>query len=415
MKKNIFKVLMLTGLAALTYSCSDVKELGAGYEDKFTNNGAPQIQAIYDVQDTELENPLTDGVLNQYIHIKGVNLAKATRININGLEVDLASRAYTECNDAYIRIPRAIPENETGVIEYETAQGKTTYEFGVSIPALELEGLVNEFTFQGERAQLSGDYFDLYDFNDTTETSPVKITIRNEELGYEEVVKCDSCTEEFTSIIIPKDCPDGSLITFEWNAMGGTRASKTVSYRNSSSLLFGNFDGDLGWWNDMGKEWLANCQLSDAPASLGYQYLRLLGTFNSWDWDISGLGCSWPLDITMADIDNYEFKFEVCTSPSTPFVNYGDNGKYGNKNGGYRMTLAGAPERGQFDPVSDGLTNTNGKWVTIRMPLSDVMIGLEAMPAPGDWVSLEFGTQPNTDDAWVIDHSFGQFRVEKKY
>ena len=70
--------------------------------------------------------------------------------------------------------------------------------------------------------------------------------------------------------------------------------------------------------------------------------------------------------------------------------------------------------RGQFDPVSDGITNTNGKWVTIRMPLSELVEGLEAMPKVGDWVSLEFGTQPNTADDWVIDHSFAQFRIEPK-
>ena len=393
-------------------SCSDVKELDAGYVDRYTNAGPPAISAIYDVQDTAFATPLAGGVLNQYIRIKGQNLASPTSIVIDGLECNLSARVYAESGDCYIRIPRFIPEQKTGELRYETDEGTVTCPFDVTIPEVQFDGLVNEFCFAGSRAQLSGDYFDLYEFGDTTAESPVSIVIRQEDEGYEKVIHCDSCTETFTSIIIPSDCPDDALITFTWSRMGGMKASKTIPFRPVSALMFGNFDGDLGWWNDMGKEWLAASKTSDAPASEGFNFLRLAGTFEPWEWDISGFGCLWPYDIPLADMDKYLFKFEVNTSPSTPFVNYGDAGKYGVKNGGYRVTLFGAPERGQFDPVSDGLTNTNGKWITVRMPLREVMTGVEAMPSVGDWVSCEFGTQPNTADAWVIDHSFGQFRIE---
>jgi len=396
----------------LLSSCSDVKEMDAGYEDRYTNAGPPSISAIYDVQDTAFATPLSGGVLNQYIRVRGENLAEPTAITIDGLKTDIAARVYAETGDAYIRIPRFIPEQKTGVLVYETEQGSVTYNFDVSIPEVELVGLVNEFCFAGTRAQLKGDYFDLYAFGDTTDASPVSIVIHQEAEGYSQTVHCDSCTETFTSIIIPEDCPDDALITFTWARMGGGEATKTIPFRPVSSLLYGNFDADMGWWNDMGKEWLAASTAAGAPASQGFNFLRLAGTFGSWDWDLSGFGSMWPYDIALEDIDNYYFKFEVNTASSTPFVNYGDAGKYGSKNGGYRITLYGAPERGQFDPVSDGLTNTNGKWITIRMPLREVVSGVEKMPAVGEWVSCEFGTQPNTEDDWVIDHSFGQFRIE---
>jgi hypothetical protein len=415
-RKTIYSSFFIFNFSFLFFfaSCSDVKELDAGYVERYTNAGPPSISAIYDVQDTAFATPLTGGVLNQYIRIKGQNLAHPVRIVIDGLETDMDTRVYAESGDAYIRIPRYVPEQKTGNLYYETELGVAQVAYNVSIPEVQLDGLVNEFCFAGTRAQLAGDYFDLYSFGDTTDASPVSIVVHQDAEGYRKVIHCDSCTETFTSIIIPADCPDDALITFTWPRMGGGETTRTIPFRPVSRMLFGNFDGDMGWWNDMGKEWLAACTAPGAPASQGYNFLRLAGTFAPWDWDISGFGCNWPFDIALDDVDDYWFKFEVNTAPTTPFLNYGDAGKYGVKNGGYRLTLAGAPVRGQFDPVSDGITNTNGKWITIRMPLSELVEGLEAMPKVGDWVSLEFGTQPNTADDWVIDHSFAQFRIEPK-
>lgn len=401
---NLKSAILLISIALA--SCSDVKELDAGYTDKFTNNGAPVIEAIYDISDTEFANPLTEASLNQYIHIKGKNLANAKSININGLEVDLADRAYTESNDSYIRIPRAVPETKTDVITYTTDQGTTTYAFNVAIPSLEFYGLVNEFVAQGSRAQLAGDYFDLYDFGDTLETSPVSIAINNEALNYHETLHTDSCTENFTSIIIPKDCPDNSEIVFSWREDGETK-TKTVYYRPTNSLLYGNFDGDLGWWTDWGKTLVANSTASGAPIGFGYNYLRIVGTFTLWSWNSTGFGANWPEGITADNVADYVLKFEVNTNASYPFYNYAGN------IGGYSLTLNNANKRYQFDPVSKfGITNTGGEWRTVSIPLLDVLSDSQ-LPSAGSWVAMELVMQPNTGDGWTVDHSFGQFRIVK--
>ena len=61
-----------------------------------------------------------------------------------------------------------------------------------------------------------------------------------------------------------------------------------------------------------------------------------------------------------------------------------------------------------------GITNTYGKWVTISMPLTDVLMG-GTLPTEADqWMALNMVMQPNTADAWTVDHSFGQFRIEPK-
>lgn len=90
----------------------------------------------------------------------------------------------------------------------------------------------------------------------------------------------------------------------------------------------------------------------------------------------TGFGCNWRWLDASAHPENYVVKFEVCTNSSNPFNNYGDNGASGSKNGGYNFTLqAGGNGRCQFDPVSMGISNTYGNWVTVSLPLTDVLQG----------------------------------------
>lgn len=413
---KILTAALLTATTVMT-SCSDVKDLDAGMEnqDSFTNNGLPVIDAVYDIQDTAFTTPLTDGVLNQYIRLRGKNLAKAKSININGLEVDVRSRVYATSSDSYIRIPRMIPEEETGLLVYETDKGKTEIPFNVTIPTLVLDGLSNEFALQGSRVKLAGEYFDLYEFGDTTEQSPVSIVIFNDEAGYNEEVKLDSCTETYASLTIPVDCPDNSFIRFEWNEKGGERATKTVPYRHTDNLIFGNFDQDLGAW-DGNTTYLTDGTGDDDPQSLGYRFWRFTLTQNAWDYYGIGWWMQWKEnwgDITEHP-ENYYFVFEVCTAATCPFYDYGENGTDGAKNGGYNFSINGGANY-QWDPVYNGLVNTNGKWVTVRIPLDALTDPSKGLPTPGNGGNLAFICQPNNNDGWdKVDHSFGQFRFEKK-
>lgn len=156
---------------------------------------------------------------------------------------------------------------------------------------------------------------------------------------------------------------------------------------------------------------------SGDPESLGFGFLRVKGTYDAWSWNSTGFGCNWKWFDASAHPENYVLKFEVCTNSSNPFNNYGDNGASGSKNGGYNFTLqVGGEGRCQFDPVSMGISNTYGKWVTVSIPLTDVLKG-GSLPTEADqFIALEFVMQPNTADAWNVDHCFGQFRIEpKKY
>ncbi len=411
MKMNI-KNIGLSALAVLALaSCSDVVDYNL--PDKTSNNGTPSIANIYDVQDTGYVAPLSGGTLNQMIHIKGQNLAQVRKIRFNDVDVDVR-QVYATTNEAWVKIPRVIPTVQNDSLYYETNEGAVKICFPVTIPSVKISGLKNEFALQGNQVQLNAEYMDLYGFNDTTATSPVSVYIENVEQGYKQVIHCDSCTENFTSVVIPEDCPDNSLIHFAWHEVTGDKTA-TIPYRMTDQLMFGNFDGDLGWWASWHNDFLTDGTNSGDPQSLGYTFFRIKGSFDAWSWNSEGFGCNWKWLDASAHPENYVLKFEVCTNANSPFYNYGNNGASGSKNGGYNFTLqAGGSGNCQFDPVSMGITNTYGKWVTISMPLTDVLMG-GTLPTEADqWMALNMVMQPNTADAWTVDHSFGQFRIEPK-
>lgn len=413
MKINI-KNISLSAMAILAFaSCSDVVDYSV--PDRTSNSGAPAISQIYDVQDTGYVAPLNGGVLNQMIHIKGQNLANAKKIRFNDVDVDVR-QVYATTDEAWVKIPRVIPGVQNDSLVYETDKGTVKMYFPVSIPSVEIEGLKNEFALQGNQVQINSEYMDLYGFNDSTETSPAKVYIENVDAGYRKEIHCDSCSEKFTSIVIPEDCPDNSLIHFSWHEISGDKTA-TIPYRMTDQLMFGDFSGDLGWWNDWGKGLVTDGIKSGDPESLGFSFLRVKGTYDAWSWNSTGFGCNWRWLDASAHPENYVLKFEVATNSSNPFNNYGDNGASGSKNGGYNLTLqAGGEGRCQFDPVSMGINNTYGKWITVSIPLTDVLKG-GSLPTEADqYIALEFVMQPNTADAWNVDHCFGQFRIEpKKY
>ena len=331
------------------------------------------------------------------------------------MDVDVR-QVYATTDEAWVKIPRVIPGVQNDSLVYETDKGEVKMYFPVSIPSVEIEGLKNEFALQGNQVQINSDYMDLYGFNDTTETSPAKVYIENVDAGYRKEIHCDSCSEKFTSIVIPKDCPDNSLIHFSWHEISGDK-TVTLPYRMTDQLMFGDFNGDLGWWNDWGKGLVTDGTKSGDPESLGFGFLRVKGTYDAWSWNSTGFGCNWRWLDASAHPENYVLKFEVATNSSNPFNNYGDNGASGSKNGGYNFTLqAGGEGRCQFDPVSMGINNTYGKWVTVSIPLTDVLKGGSLPTAEDQFIALELVMQPNTADAWNVDHCFGQFRIEpKKY
>lgn len=138
MKVNI-KNIGLSAMALLALvSCSDVVDYKI--PDRTSNHGAPVISNIYDVQDTGFVAPLSVGVLNQMLHIKGENLANVKRVRFNDVEVDVR-QVYATTTDAWVKIPRVVPTTQDDELVYETNVDSVKMTFPISIPSVKIDGL----------------------------------------------------------------------------------------------------------------------------------------------------------------------------------------------------------------------------------------------------------------------------------
>ena len=196
--KKIFRTKILMKCFAVMFlfgSCQDVVTYNDNYDDGMTSVGVPVIKAVYDSNDREMLLPITNGNLEQMIVLEGSNLSNVKKVMFNDVELS-PSLVYATASRAYLPIPRQIPLEVTDKLYYETALGKTTYDFSVSVPSVQVDGLYNEFALPGTSVQLKGKYFDLYGFGGETSTSTISMN------GMEVVV--DSISDKYMSIIIPE-------------------------------------------------------------------------------------------------------------------------------------------------------------------------------------------------------------------
>lgn len=400
-------------------ACNDVVDYNDHTEDLFSSHGAPVITAIYPAGDSVA---VSSGDLNEMLHIKGENLSHVKSVTFNGIAVDVRS-IYAESNDAWLKIPRRIPETVTDSLVYTTEKGSCRQTFHVSIPKMAVDGLYNDFCLPGEAVQVMGENFDLFGFGDSTVTTST-IVATNEQTGYRKVIPVDSITETYMGIVIPKDCPDNSTITFSWNAPDGAK-QKSIPYRMTRDLLFTDYNGDLGWWGTLFKDARTDGTDEGDPESLGYQFFHIKGTFDAWSWNSDAFGLNWNRMDASANPDDYVVKFEVRTTSGNPFYHSKWNGKDNKATGGWMMSFySGELNQDKdahyiFDPYVDfGFTNTYGKWRTVAIPFRDLCKKGD-MPKQDMWIALNIILQPNTDpdteaSQWNVDVCFANFRIEKK-
>ena len=378
-------------MVAVLASCNDIVTYKKDLPDLQANHGAPSIAAIYDLYDSKLETPLEEGSLAQIIHIKGENLAKPVAIVFNGIEADL-SKCYCETGDAYVVIPRVLPENVTNTLDYRTSEGVTTREFSVTIPQFKLEGLENEFALPGSTVAVVGDFFDLFRFG--VEGSDASIKTDN---GTE--VEVASVSEEGMSIVIPEDMPDNSFLTFSWNDITLGAQSKRIPYRQTDALLMKDFS-NTGFWDDgLKAKHLTDGTRDGDPVSLGYPFFRFALNIPAWSWYSIGMGDGFPLDYDWAEMmDKLVFKMEVWNLPDNPIPAY--TGNCGilvqfNLKANVPLDFGGSA------------FNSGGEWKTYSCPLADVA---SEMPDLGGYWGFAFSIQPPTD--WNLDCAFANFRIE---
>lgn len=395
MKKNMLKY-MAAALALFAFaSCNDIVDYDEGYtalEDQ-ANQGAPVITAVYEVGDTLLENPITEGQVGQMIRIVGRNLNNARSITFNNVEADL-TQVYTYSTSANVVIPSERSSEENNQIVYTTDQGSTSYNFTVPFPQLSITGLQSEFVNPGDSVTILGLNFDFYDFGTSSQ-----VMLNGTPLGVGSITNTSMKAE------IPADTPDNSTLKIVYSNNDGEQTI-SLPYRPTQNLLYGDFSG-VSFNNDgtMAYSIEGDDATSADETSLGRQHLHFTGTFDAWAWNTVDLSCNMINSADLGDLsqagslDDYVLKFEVYTPNGTPLTqasplqlsfNWGDL---------YTWT-----------PGDGAGLNTHDEWQTITLPLAPIAVA--GIMAPDTWQSLRIAFQPTA--AYTADFRIGNIRIERR-
>ena len=141
MKRLSFKSITLMCCMALSFgACQDIVTYNDNYDDEMASSGAPVIDAVYDSKDRDKLLPITDGNLEQMIVLDGSNLSRVRKVMFNDVELPVGE-VYATAGSAYLPIPRQIPLEVNNKLYYETELGSTTYDFTVSVPLVQVDGL----------------------------------------------------------------------------------------------------------------------------------------------------------------------------------------------------------------------------------------------------------------------------------
>lgn len=162
MKKIVFRKLRILFLfvAALAVVTSCKKETKNASTQ--TCSGKPVITKISSTTDRAGDTP--GGSLSDWIIIQGTNLCGAKSIMFNDVQVDL-SKAYITPTEITVAIPRGIPTVVNNMVTLNTGGGDATFGYKVSVPALQVTGMYNEYTPNGATMAIVGKNFDLYELN----------------------------------------------------------------------------------------------------------------------------------------------------------------------------------------------------------------------------------------------------------
>ena len=405
--------LIATGLS----SCEKVD-----YPDRYhPASGVPTIHSIrYADSDTYIEQAFMEEV----ICILGENLRSIHDIWFNDQQAIL-NTSYITDNTLLVQVPKTMPVKETDKI-YIVTTGKDTltHPFRVLPPAPRVQRISFEFAEDGQIVTIYGNYF--YQKSD----SPLKVEFPNADAG--PIADADITLTSF-KVKVPQGAQMGKV---KVTTASGTGASEFV-FRDNRGLLF-DFDGTNGLYT-ANKGWHAvpivegegiagsACMMMDGSGETftadGKDWHDGTCHFEYWagnwqdpetygEWDGRRLN-------DIIDFSNYGsmvLKFEVKIPAEHPWTGcpmqiiFSDVTLVSNGNAGvkdiYGNTLAGCNNtyfndanislpRYIWRPWADGLTHTNGEWMTVSVPISNFTSFWDGTAATGkltkeSFANLEF-------------------------
>ena len=396
--KNINGALFAMALVAAGAGFTSCEDEPDKYE---IAGGTPTIDYVRPVDAASKDSLLTEASLNNTICIVGRNLRSVTKINFND-QAAVLNTSYMTDNTIIVTVPKNIPGKVTDKIYFITNNKDTLdYDFKTVVPAPTINGMSNEWAAPGEEVTIKGDYFLDYDNSHLTIKVGDNYTIPYEDL---------KITQNSIRFNMPEDMPKHEPITIT-TINGTTKAG--FRYMDNRGMLF---DFDTPWKEGgdvLGNNGWHNRTITSDATSLSGNYMVLgetaMGADGKWNdgnfsfeywpgsWQDPETYSSRPRIQDLADFSdwkNMSLKFEMCIPKDNSWsaapmqIYFGSvtqvtNGAAGVKDI-YGTVLAGAnntflKEQGNlaralympWQNTEDKLYNTEGKWVTVTIPLAD--------------------------------------------
>lgn len=396
--KNINGALFAVALAAVSAGFTSCEDEPDKYE---VAGGTPTIDYVRPVDAASKDSLLTEASLNNTICIVGRNLRSVTKINFND-QAAVLNTSYMTDNTIIVTVPKNIPGKVTDKIYFITNNKDTLdYDFKTVVPAPTINGMSNEWAAPGEEVTIKGDYFLDYDDSHLTIKVGDNYTIPYEDL------KISLNSIRFN---MPEDMPKHEPITIT-TINGTTKAG--FRYMDNRGMLF---DFDTPWKEGgevLGNNGWHNRTITSDGTSLSGNYMVLgetaMGSDGKWNdgnfsfeywpgsWQDPETYSSRPRMQDLADFSdwkNMSLKFEMCIpkdngwSAAPMQIYFGSVSQVSNGGAGvqdiYGNVLAGANntffhEQGKlaralympWQNTDDKTYNTEGKWVTVTIPLAD--------------------------------------------
>lgn len=396
--KNINGALFAMALVAAGAGFTSCEDEPDKYE---VAGGTPTIDYVRPVDAASKDSLLTAASLNNTICIVGRNLRSVTKINFND-QAAVLNTSYMTDNTIIVTVPKAIPNEVSDKIYFITSKQDTVaYDFKTIVPAPTINSMSNEWAAAGEEVTIKGDYFLDYD------NSHLNIKVgENYTIPYEDL----KISQNSIKFNMPEDMPKHEPI-YITTINGTTKAG--FRYMDNRGMLF---DFDTPWKEGgdvLGNNGWHNRTITSDATSLSGNYMVLgetaMGSDGAWNdgnfsfeywpgsWQDPETYSSRPRMQDLADFSDWQnmsLKFEMCIPKDNSWsaapmqiyfgsVTQVSNGAAGTKDI-YGNVLAGANNtffhdqgklaRALYMPwqnTEDKLYNTEGKWVTVTIPLAD--------------------------------------------
>jgi hypothetical protein len=402
--KSLFKHILLFVIpvllaGAFLTSCDNDDEV----------DGSPVIRYVRVTNPNQSDSLVAGALMGNLIAIIGDNLQNTRELWFNDQRAALIS-TYITRTSILVNVPNIAPSEIDDKIKLVFADGSTlTYDFKVVIPPPVISSMDLEHVADGEEAVINGDYFFdpvpvVVKFpgsnpNQMIEAEVVETSLRQLKVIVPEGAGSGSIevTTNFGSTISKLHFRDKRNIILDWDNFNSNGSWRSGTTRNNEHSLDGNYLMLKGVYS-------ANAPRAEDHALGGFVMQLWGGRNKQWGIDNNHPTGQRPEGaLFFGEPENLAMKFEakvVDWYASYMNICWGPWNNAGNQE--YWGNLNARAIWGPWD-VDDKPYSTNGKWITVTIPMSEFKY---AMGMPGSevvYTPMKFDKNINgTLSFWVL-------------